>query len=59
VSEGAYPEGPWGALLAPLGIDGSTAESANAKVVEEEVFLRRDFYVDASGHVTDAPSACD
>jgi hypothetical protein len=64
VSEGAYPEAPWGTVLGTS----STAEwlwsydsnqPANAKVVNETIYLRRDFYIDASGHVTDAPSVCD
>lgn len=64
VSEGAYPEGPWGNVLGTS----STAEwlwsydsnePANAKVVTETVYFRRDFYIDASGHVVDAPAVCD
>ena len=64
VSEGPYPEGPWGNVLG----ESSTAEwlwsydsnqPANAKVVMESVYVRRDFYIDASGHVTDAPGVCD
>lgn len=64
VSEGAYPEGPWGNVLGTS----STAEwlwsydsnqPANAKVVTESVYFRRDFYIDASGHVVDAPGVCD
>ena len=64
VSEGAYPEGPWGNVLGTT----STAEwiwsydsdqPANAKVVQETIWLRRDFYIDASGHVTGAASPCD
>ncbi len=64
--EGPYPEAPWGTVFAPFGIDTQAPwlwsydsnQPANAKVVQETVFVRRDFYIDASGHVTDAPSAC-
>jgi len=64
VSEGAYPEGPWGNVLGTS----SSAEwlwsydsnqPANAKVVTETVYFRRDFFIDASGHVVDAASVCD
>ena len=64
VSEGAYPEGPWGAVLG----GSSNAEwlwsydsnqPANAKVVSETIYVRRDFFIDASGHVVDAASVCD
>lgn len=64
VSEGAYPEGPWGNVLGTS----SSAEwlwsydsnlPANQKVVNETIYVRRDFYIDASGHVVDAPSVCD
>jgi hypothetical protein len=66
VSEGPYPENPWGTVFAPFGID-STAEwlwsydsnePASAKVVAETVYARRDFYIDADGHVSDSPSLC-
>src|SRR5207249_4899898 len=66
LSEGPYPEGPWGTVFASFGVD-STADwlwsydsnqPASAKVVSETVYVRRDFYVDASGHVRDTPSSC-
>ncbi len=64
--EGPYPEAPWGTVFAQFGIDTQahwlwsydSNQPANAKVVQETVFVRRDFYIDASGHVTDAPSTC-
>lgn len=63
-SEGPYPEGPWGNVFHTQ----SSAEwlwsydsnqPANAKVVTETVYVRRDFFLDASGHVVDAASVCD
>jgi hypothetical protein len=64
VSEGAYPECPWGNVL---GISSNAEwlwsydsnQPSNAKVVMESVYFRRDFYIDASGHIVDAPGVCD
>jgi hypothetical protein len=67
VSEGLYPEGPWNNVFSKFGL-GSNAEwlwsydsnkPSSAKVVTETIYVRRDFYIDASGHVVDAPSPCD
>jgi hypothetical protein len=65
-SEGPYGEGPWFSVFSQFGID-SQAEwlwsydsnkPSSAKVMQEVVYVRRDFYVDASGHVSGSPSAC-
>jgi hypothetical protein len=65
-SEGPYGEGPWFSVFSQFGIDSSSEwlwsydsnKPSSAKVVHEVVYVRRDFYVDASGHVVDSPSAC-
>jgi hypothetical protein len=63
VDEGPYPIAPWGFVF---GVN-STADwiwsydsnkSSGSKPMVEPIYVRRSFYVDASGHLANAPSAC-
>jgi hypothetical protein len=62
LSEGPHGMAPWGALLGQSSAEWlwsyDSNQPADAKVVGETVYVRRDFYIDRTGHVSDVPQAC-